>query len=376
MAELENEFFKSVYYLETLMKEKNESNINLPRICLMGIPYSGKSSILSSIIGLDILPINQNLKIKRPLELKLNHLDSGEPYAIIEESSNEKITDFSKIKDIIQKLQEEHPKTNEGYSEPIILSIYSQKYANVTFIDLPGMTYIPAGACPTNFQQFPTMLASNYANDDSNLLLCTLPMDETNLDRKIYCFRCLESFEKTRHRILPIFTKIDLMINSGYDLNEFKDFLNNKFPPFKFDGVCIKNRTEENLNNNMTLKDAIEEEKKFFEKESPTFGKLLDNKTGYNTLIKKLKKSYFELIKENLDEEDKALNSLIIKGGYIKNKEEKKNKIEILKFINDNSYKEKDAFYIKKDEIKLENEKDKKNFQDLIDFIDENAKDD
>ena len=166
------------------------------------------------------------------------------------------------------------------------------------------------------------------------------------------------------------------MINSGYDLNEFKDFLNNKFPRFKFDGVCIKNRTEENLNNNMTLKDAIEEEKKFFEKESPTFGKLLDNKTGYNTLIKKLKKSYFELIKENLDEEDKALNSLIIKGGYIKNKEEKKNKIEILKFINDNSYKEKDAFYIKKDEIKLENEQDKKNFQDLIDFIDENAKDD
>ena len=337
MAELENEFFKSVYYFETLMKEKNESNINLPRICLMGIPYSGKSSILSSIIGLDILPINQNLKIKRPLELKLNHLDSGEPYAIIEESSNEKITDFSKIKDIIQKLQEEHPKTNEGYSEPIILSIYSQKYANVTFIDLPGMTYIP---------------------------------------RKIYCFRCLESFEKTRHRILPIFTKIDLMINSGYDLNEFKDFLNNKFPRFKFDGVCIKNRTEENLNNNMTLKDAIEEEKKFFEKESPTFGKLLDNKIGYNTLIKKLKKSYFELIKENLDEEDKALNSLIIKGGYIKNKEEKKNKIEILKYINDNSYKEKDAFYIKKDEIKLENEQDKKNFQDLIDFIDENAKDD
>lgn len=107
MVELENEFFKKVYEFQTLLKENKELNIKLPRICLIGIPYSGKSLLLSSIIGLDIIPIAQTLDIKRPLELRLNHLNSGSPYAIFEESEKEKITDFSKINDLIQKIQEE-----------------------------------------------------------------------------------------------------------------------------------------------------------------------------------------------------------------------------------------------------------------------------
>ena len=373
MAEFENEFFKSVHEFETLINEDKEFNIKFPKICLMGIPYSGKSLLLSSIIGLDILPINQSLDIKRPLELKINHLESGEPYAIFEESGNEKITDFSKIKDIIQKFQEEQE--IHDYSKPIILNIYSQKFANITFIDLPGMHIIRAGECPTNRKEFPTWLTSNYANDDLNLLVCTVPVNSNFFDGKIYCFKCIKNFGESRHRILPVFTKIDLITEDGPVLQEFQKFLKNEFLPFKFRGVCIKNRNSENLNNNMTLKDAIEEEKKFFENKSSLYGKIPKDEVGYEALIKKLKKSYFELIKENLNEEERKLNQMLIKGEFIKNKNEKKNIIKILKFINANSYKESEAFY-SKHEIKSTKAQDKKNFEELIDFIEENAKDD
>lgn len=374
MTEFENEFFKTVHKLESLIKENKEFDIKLPRVCLMGIPHSGKSLLLSSIIGLDILPIDQTLAIKRPLELRLNHLDSGEPYAIFEEIENEKITDFSKIKDIIQKIQEKKGQNYEQYFKSIILNIYSQKFANIAFIDLPGMTYIPIGLCPKNIEEFPTKLAAKYANDFLNLLVCTVPVKNTNLDKKIYCFRCIENFGMSRHRVLPVFTKIDLITEDGEELQEFKEFITNKVLPFKFGCVCIKNRTSENLKNNMNLKDAIEEEKKFFNEGSNLYGKFSEDQVGYDTLIKKLKKGYFELIKENLAKEDKNQNQLITKGRLAKNKEEKNSIREILKFINDNSYKENDAF--NPGEIKLTKEKDLKNFQNLIDFIEENAKDD
>ena len=96
MIEFENQFFKSVQKFEELMKQQGEFDIKLPRICLMGIPHSGKSLLLSSIIGEDIIPVAQSLAIKRPLELKLNHLKEGEPYALFEEEVKEKITDFTK----------------------------------------------------------------------------------------------------------------------------------------------------------------------------------------------------------------------------------------------------------------------------------------
>ena len=254
------------------------------------------------------------LQIKRPLELKLNHLNSGSPYAIFEELEKEKITDFSKIRDIIQKIQEK----KGNYYQPIILNIYSQKYPDMTFIDLPGMTYIPVGACPKNIEEFGTRLSAEYANDEFNLLICPIPVNYKSFDEKTYCFKCIENFGESRYRILPVFTKVDLLDENPEAFKDFKDFINNNSIPFKFGFVCVKNRTEENL------------------------------------------------MKENIN-----LKELINKA---ESKEEKKNISEILKFINDNSYIKNDTFNLH--EIKLTKQQDKKNLEDLIDFIEENAKDD
>ena len=280
----------------------------------MGIPHSGKSLLLSSIIGEDIIPVAQSLAIKRPLELKLNHLKEGEPYALFEEEVKEKITDFTKIKDIIQKLQEIKLKNYDEFSKPITLNIFSKKYPNIIFIDLPGMTYILPGESVKNIQEFPTSLARDYANDDSNLLLCTIPANEKKFDEKMYCFRCLESFGQSSYRILPVFTKVDLITESGDVLNEFKEFSNSKILPFKYRCVCVKNRTEENLKNNMNLKDALEEEKKFFEQESPLYGKLPEDEAGFESLMKKLKTIYFEVVRKIISKKVNSMNQLITQG--------------------------------------------------------------
>ena len=80
----ENIFFKKLLKLTQLV-DCDKENIKLPKICVIDYPSSGKSSILESIIDLDILPRGDGRVTRRPLELHLCHINSGQPYAIFEE---------------------------------------------------------------------------------------------------------------------------------------------------------------------------------------------------------------------------------------------------------------------------------------------------
>ena len=77
---------------------------------------SGKSSLLENIVGLDFLPRGSGVVTRRPLELRLVHLDpstnlpkvghtDGKPYAVFEnDESKKKFTNFSEVCANIQKL--------------------------------------------------------------------------------------------------------------------------------------------------------------------------------------------------------------------------------------------------------------------------------
>ena len=124
--ESENVFFKKLLGL-TRLHDYDKENIKLPKICVLGNISSGKSSVLESLIDLDILPRGDWGVTRRPLELNLHHINSGEPYAIFEEKKDIKFSDFKKVQDTIDELTDEilgmHIKIS---NKPIILNIYSQ----------------------------------------------------------------------------------------------------------------------------------------------------------------------------------------------------------------------------------------------------------
>ena len=62
-----------------------QNYIQLPRIASLGTQSSGKSSVLESIVGLDFLPRGDGVVTRRPLELRLNHISEGDPWAIFAE---------------------------------------------------------------------------------------------------------------------------------------------------------------------------------------------------------------------------------------------------------------------------------------------------
>ena len=78
--ESENVFFKQLLKLTNIINQLcyiDKENLKLPKICVLGSPSSGKSSVLESIIDLDILPRGDGIVTRRPLELHLHHINSG-----------------------------------------------------------------------------------------------------------------------------------------------------------------------------------------------------------------------------------------------------------------------------------------------------------
>ena len=49
----------------------NRKDISIPKLAVVGSQSSGKSSILNSILGMDILPTGSNMVTRGPLQLEL-----------------------------------------------------------------------------------------------------------------------------------------------------------------------------------------------------------------------------------------------------------------------------------------------------------------
>ena len=82
----DNILFQKLRKLINLIDQLRDCGVNeyikLPRICSLGTQSSGKSSVLESIVGLDFLPRGDGVVTRRPLELRLCHINHGEPWAI------------------------------------------------------------------------------------------------------------------------------------------------------------------------------------------------------------------------------------------------------------------------------------------------------
>lgn len=76
---LKTDMFKDIRKLINIIDEVRDygldKEISLPRIAVLGTQSSGKSSLLENIVGLDFLPRGSGVVTRRPLELRLVHLD-------------------------------------------------------------------------------------------------------------------------------------------------------------------------------------------------------------------------------------------------------------------------------------------------------------
>eukprot|EP00826_Nyctotherus_ovalis_P015784 TRINITY_DN14516_c0_g1_i1.p1 TRINITY_DN14516_c0_g1~~TRINITY_DN14516_c0_g1_i1.p1 ORF type:complete len:671 (+),score=228.45 TRINITY_DN14516_c0_g1_i1:163-2175(+) len=240
-------------------------NIELPQIAVIGAQSSGKSSVLESIVGRDFLPRGSGIVTRAATVLQLirtkeNNPDEPEDYAIFGHRPGEKFTDFSKVRDEIQAETNRLAGENKGISErPIILRIFSPYLLNLTLIDLPGLTKVPVGSQPQDIDKIVRNMVLDYIRSPNCIVLAVsaantdiATSDSLHLAREV---------DPKGDRTFGVLTKLDIM-DKGTDALRV---LKGKEYPLKLGYVGVVCRSQEDIQNNKSLKNALKAENKFFE---------------------------------------------------------------------------------------------------------------
>ena len=307
----DNILFKKLRKLITLIDQLRDCGvqeyIQLPRIASLGTQSSGKSSVLESIVGLDFLPRGDGVVTRRPLELRLCHINSGEPWAVFEERKGVKFTDFNKVRETIELLTDEICKKDKNIvDKPIVLNVYSQTCPDLTLIDLPGVTRVPVGDQPKNIEEITKKMATRYCEDPLTIILCVIAAnsDIATSDG----LKMAKEIDVNGTRTIGVLTKLDIM-DKGTDAS---NALLNKEIPLKLGYVGVKNRSKQDLIDKIPMAAAVKKEKDFFYNH-PVYKRMPPGYYGTDVLIQKLTKVLFKVIRENLPKIIKSINDNIKK---------------------------------------------------------------
>ena len=101
---------------------------------------------------------------------------------------------------------------------------------------------------------------------------------------------------------MGVITKIDIMDRG----TNAKRMLSGQDVPLRLGYVGVKNRSQADINENMSVKDAIEREKLYFATH-PVYSTMPQNMLGTDLLTSKLTKVMFTHIKHNLPEITKEI---------------------------------------------------------------------
>lgn len=248
-------------------------NLNFPQIIVVGSQSSGKSSVLESIIGREILPRGTGLITRRPLIIQMNKLeiknnnigDNKEKKDFIYNSERVEFNHTNKIykedKDIRDEIIKETNKIvekNNISSEPIILKIFSKNSINLTLIDLPGLIRISTKKQPKDICEKIKELCLGFIKNP-NAIILAISASNTDISNSD-ALGIAKMVDPGYKRTIGVLTKLDLMDKS----TDVVEILSGKVIDLKFGFVPVVNRSQCDIDNGMSIIDGIKKEQKFF----------------------------------------------------------------------------------------------------------------
>uniref|UniRef100_A0A3Q0R2F6 Dynamin-1-like protein n=1 Tax=Amphilophus citrinellus TaxID=61819 RepID=A0A3Q0R2F6_AMPCI len=288
--------------------------IQLPQIVVVGTQSSGKSSVLESLVGRDILPRGTGIVTRRPLILQLVHIDQedrrktteengidGEEWGKFLHTKNKIYTDFEEIRQEIEAETERISGNNKGISdEPIHLKIFSPYVVNLTLVDLPGITKVPVGDQPKDIEiQIRELILKYISNPNSIILAVTAANTDMATSEALKVAR---EVDPDGRRTLAVITKLDLM-DAGTDA---MDVLMGRVIPVKLGIIGVVNRSQLDINQKKSVADSIRDEHAFLQKKYPS----LANRNGTKYLARTLNRLLMHHIRDCLPELKTRINVL------------------------------------------------------------------
>lgn len=205
------------------LKYVNIQKINIPRIVLTGTQSSGKSTIVNRFIGMDILPIGDNMITRTPVNIRLTTADRlDDCYArisVYKDGSKEivystmmeniNIAEFqNRIMDATNRV------TDNRYSissSQIFVDINSMQVENMTIIDLPGIVSISCtdkGQPPTIVDDIKRLIIEQLEYPETYVLVVVSSLVDLEADSGLATIKLVQK-ENTKLRAVGVLTKPD-----------------------------------------------------------------------------------------------------------------------------------------------------------------------
>ena len=301
-------------FSETNLVE-SKPELTLPQIVVVGTQSSGKSTVLNSIISMDLLPTGKSMVTRTPLKIGLHQIkgivdgyvefgDYTQEGWIIEKKITLKQpipldSEITEIRDFISK------KTNEIAGEgmninakPIILNIYSPNVPNLSLIDLPGLTMV---ACtdkgqPIDIKEKIENLVTTYIKQKKTIILAIM-QSKNDLETDIG-LALIKKYDIDGQRIVGVLTKPDLM-NNETNIGEYLTNNISKNLMLTYGYYVVKNRNGQEMKDMNILK-GYELEKEYFANHYEYKKPLYKDRIGNNNLTNSLSKILIASISEML----------------------------------------------------------------------------
>ena len=290
--------------------------IQLPEIVVLGTQSSGKSSVIESLVGRSFLPRGTGIVTRRPLVLQLiytpkddrKHRSAENGTLDLEEwgtflhTKHKIFTDFDEIRKEIEAETERMAGSNKGICpEPINLKIYSTFVVNLTLLDLPGITKVPVGDQPEDIESQIRQLVLKYICNPNSIILAVVTANTDMATSE--SLKLSKNVDPDGRRTLAVVTKLDLM-DAGTDAI---DILCGRVIPVKLGIIGVVNRSQQDIMNNKSIKEALKDEAAFLQRKYPT----LANRNGTPYLAKTLNRLLMHHIRDCLPQLKTRVNVMV-----------------------------------------------------------------
>ncbi|XP_066455296.1 interferon-induced GTP-binding protein Mx1-like [Eleutherodactylus coqui] len=275
-----------------------EKDLALPAIAVIGDQSSGKSSVLEALSGIT-LPRGSGIVTRCPLELKLikGKRNSEWRGKISYLTISQELENPMEVEKEIMKAQDAMAGPGLGISSELIsLEVVSPEVPDLTLIDLPGIARVAVGNQPKDIGDKIKRLIKKYIEKQETICLVVVPC---NVD-----IATTEALEMAREvdpngeRTLGILTKPDL-IDKGTEENVV-NIVNNNVIHLKKGYMIVKCRGQQEIQDKLLLKEAIQKEKIFFEDHEFFCDLMTDEKATIPCLAQRLTSELVEHINKSL----------------------------------------------------------------------------
>ena len=301
-------------FLDKLTATTNVSNyVELPMIAVMGETSSGKSSLLSSVSGVE-LPSASELTTRCPIMLQMNRSTACKAnvnvqWKDIPEGKSRKDIEFQTVIVTEDKWSELPGAVARAQSHIIAISgknvakdivhvkVEGPHCEDLTVVDLPGIVRTRGVNEDASIIEDIKALIDDYLSNSRCVILAVIPANVDFHNSQIMA-DALKVDPETR-RTIPVITKPDL-IDAGAEADVQDLLLGRKTQNFSMGFHMVKGRGQTDLNQSVTIDEGLAKEEAFFRNAQPWRSVTKRALFGTENLRKKLGKLQLDLIQETL----------------------------------------------------------------------------